>query len=254
MRINMSLRLALLLGSLMLLLAPHGAAKADTERLSVLELFTSQACSECPPADALLTKYAARSDVLALSFPIDHWDYLGWKDTLASPKHTSRWRAYATGRGDGQLYTPQAVVNGIVHTIGSHAADIDRAIIQSREKLANRQVAILAITADRMLSINIAAKPAGAKDSMATVWLAVVRPTVEVDIRQGYNRGKTITYVNVVRELTPVGAWTGAATHIDLPEAAIMKPGELCAVLLQAGEGGPILGAAWVKPKQPNTP
>ena len=99
-----------------------GAAPALATTKAVIELFTSQGCSSCPPADALLGEYAKRDDVLALSFPVDYWDYLGWKDTLASHENTERQRAYAAARGDRQVYTPQVVVNGVEHMVGSTRA------------------------------------------------------------------------------------------------------------------------------------
>jgi hypothetical protein len=106
-----------------------GGANAG-EPKAVLELFTSQGCSSCPPADKLLGEYAKRDDVLVLSFNVDYWDYLGWKDTLANPDNTERQRAYASARGDRQVYTPQVVVNGSAHVVGSNKADIEAAIAQ----------------------------------------------------------------------------------------------------------------------------
>jgi hypothetical protein len=247
--INMPLRPALLLGVLAIALGLPQVARAESGRLSLVELYTSQGCSSCPPADALLKTYASRADVIALTLPVDYWDYLGWKDTLASPKHTQRQRAYAAKRGDGEVYTPQIVVNGLVHVVGSHPSDIDRAIDQSSRKLEDQRVSIRAIASDRVLAIDLGAAPTGSKHDMATVWLAVVEPQVDVEIKFGENRGKRLSYFNVVRDLSPVAAWTGTSTHIEIPESALLKPGERCAVILQAGEVGRILGATWVQVK-----
>src|SRR5690348_16665641 len=111
------------------LFASYGVAAAGPRAL--LELFTSQGCSSCPPADRLLGEFAADSSIVALSLPIDMWDYLGWKDTLALPGHSVRQRAYARQRGDRQVYTPQMVVNGVTHVVGSDRAAIERAIAET---------------------------------------------------------------------------------------------------------------------------
>src|SRR5271167_2001384 len=112
-----------------LLIANCAVARAEPR--AVVELFTSQGCSSCPPADKLLGEFAADPSLVAVSVPIDYWDYLGWKDTLASPGHTARQRAYAHVRGDRQVYTPQIVVNGSVHVLGSDRAAVDKAIAQT---------------------------------------------------------------------------------------------------------------------------
>jgi hypothetical protein len=104
------------------------AGPAAAETRAVIELFTSQGCSSCPPADALLAEYADRDDVLALSFNVDYWDMLGWKDTLASHDNTERQRNYALARGDGQVYTPQAVIDGRTHVVGSNRDAIEAAL------------------------------------------------------------------------------------------------------------------------------
>src|SRR5580692_5249582 len=116
-----------------LLLATYGIAHAGEPR-AFLELFTSQGCSSCPPADKLLGELSGDPSVVALSVPIDYWDYLGWKDTLASPGHSARQRAYAKVRGDRQVYTPQIVVNGAMHVLGSDRAAVDRMIAQTDQK------------------------------------------------------------------------------------------------------------------------
>lgn len=248
-RFKMAIRLLLLLGSSLLLLwGPRDAGAQSQPRMpSVVELFTSQGCSSCPPADKLFQAYAGRADLIALSYSVDYWDYLGWKDTLASPKFTARQRAYSAGRGDGEVYTPQIVVNGLAHVVGSHSGDIDKAIERTAAKLSTQYVTVNATGGGQVVKIDVGAQQSGSKFGMGTVWLAIVRPKVEVEIKHGENRGKKLTYYNVVRDLTVVGAWTGAATHIELPDSALRQPGERCAVLLQAGDGGRIIGAAWVE-------
>ena len=215
--------------------------------VSVLELFTSQGCSSCPTADALLRSYAARQDIVALSLPVDYWDYLGWRDTLASPKFTHRQRAYAEQRGDGRVYTPQVVVNGLVHVVGSRKDEIDQAIAETSEQLASHRIELMARTDGNTINIEVGAIPAGSDMSGGTIWLAVVQPSVEVEIRRGENSGKKVIYANVVRELTAIGMWSEKPTTIDLQQSAVLQEkGQRCAVLLQQGTVGPMVGASWV--------
>lgn len=223
------------------------APAQDQRAASVLELFTSQGCSSCPTADALLRSYAERRDIVALSLPVDYWDYLGWKDTLASPKFTSRQRSYADERGDGRVYTPQVVVNGLVHVVGSRKGEIDQALADTATKLAPNRVALVAHSDGKTITIEAGAAPLDGQMRGGTVWLAVVQPSVDVEIRRGENRGKKVTYANVVRDLTPVGMWSDKPTRIELQESAVLqKKGQRCAVLLQQGTVGAVVAAAWV--------
>jgi hypothetical protein len=222
------------------------AAAKEVRVKAVLELYTSQGCSSCPPADALLQSYAKRSDIVALTLPVDYWDYLGWKDTLASAKFTARQKYYAKQRGDGRIYTPQVIVNGLTHVVGSSAREIDHAIDQMAQNFANGSIPI-AIRVDKsMLVIEAGALPGGAdhiKD--ATIWLAVVRGTAEVPVRSGENRGKTLKFYNVVRDLTPVGMWVGKPITVRLDRDTVKLPDtESAAVIIQNGKAGPIIGAA----------
>jgi hypothetical protein len=228
------------------LLAASGATAADTR--AVIELFTSQGCSSCPPADKLLAEYAARDDILALSFNVDYWDMLGWKDTLASHDNTERQRNYALARGDGQVYTPQAVIDGRTHVVGSNRAAIESALGASANGLA---VPIgLSLSGDA-LSVDIGTS-ASAGLPHATLWLVMYDPSVTVAIERGENTGRTITYSNVVRKLRPIAMWKGEPMSVDLPKSEIKqaKVGR-CAVLLQAesegGLPGRILGAATIR-------
>src|SRR5262249_17833856 len=107
------------------------APPALADPRAVLELFTSQGCSSCPAADKLLGELARDPSLGALSLPIDYWDYIGWKDTLAKPRHTARQRSYAKSRGDGEVYTPQVVINGVARAVGSEKDQIEKAIEQS---------------------------------------------------------------------------------------------------------------------------
>jgi hypothetical protein len=216
---------------------------AEPRRMAVIELFTSQGCSSCPPADALLQTYTERPGVVALTLPVDYWDYLGWKDTLASPKYTKRQRLYARSFG-GQPYTPQVVVNGVKHVIGSHAYDIDRAIEKTGAQLDPSRVSLSLGSDGRTLTIDVGAS--AGTESSGTLWLAAVRPRVDVDVTRGENRGRKLSYFNVVRELTPVGMWSGKAAKLDLPHSEMLRAGERCAVWLQVEGTGHIIAAAWM--------
>jgi hypothetical protein len=209
----------------------------------VVELFTSQGCSSCPAADALLGRLAKRDDVIAISLSVDYWDYLGWKDTLAQAKFSERQKAYAKMLGDGMVYTPQMVVNGLAHVNGGDEAKVERALDKTSKSAAH--VSVRMSMSDDKLVVDVGAAPAGASVKEATIWLAVMSSSVEVPITRGENRGKTITYTNVVRELIPIGMWSGKAVTVQLERHTFMqKDAERGAVLVQQGKAGPIIGAA----------
>src|SRR5882724_552560 len=147
--------------------APSSSAQAEPR--AVIELFTSQGCSSCPAADKLLGELADDPSLVTISVPIDYWDYLGWKDTLADPRNTGRQRAYAHVRGDGKVYTPQVVVNGSLHVLGSDKAAIDRAIGQSRKNGAMSSPPVTVVLADGRL--NVAVPDAADRPAGAEVWL-----------------------------------------------------------------------------------
>ena len=213
---------------------------------TVLELYTSQGCDTCPPADAILKSYAQRDDVIALTIPVDIWDYLGWKDTLASEKNSERQKVYAKTRGDGAIYTPQLIVNGMMHVSGRNPRDIEKAILLTDAVLKPIRVPIRFWHQRNTIYIEAGAAPADTNLKSATIWLAVVQKSAKVPIDTGDNKGKTLTYTNVVREMTPVGQWNGKAMSIQLARNAIMRPDtQASVVLLQEGRAGPILGAAW---------
>lgn len=209
----------------------------------VLELFTSQGCSSCPPADKLLGEYAKRDDVLALSFNVDYWDYLGWKDTLASSKNSDRQRAYAVARQDHQVYTPQIVVNGHTHVIGSRRSEIEAAI-ENDEALP---VSISLVENDEAVTVTV--DKAGRSVEHTTLWVVFYQQEVVVPIERGENYGKTIAYTNVVSKIRPIAMWDGDAMSVDLPKSEMVSENvKRCAVLLQTetedGLPGRVLGAA----------
>ena len=221
---------------------PNKVAEAPR---AVVELFTSQGCSSCPSADAVLGRLSEREDVIALSLSIDYWDYLGWKDTLASPRFTERQRAYAHTRGDGAIYTPQAVVNGLSHVNGADEALIGRTIEATGRAVAGSFVPVRLSEMKERLVVETGSAQMSAAAKEATLWLAVIAAHVTVPITRGENQGKTVTYNNVVRDLMPIGMWNGKPMTVQLERHSFMRPDtDRCAAFLQQGRAGPIVGAA----------
>ena len=213
---------------------------------TVLELFTSQGCSSCPPADALLKTFANDPGVIALSLPVDYWDYLGWKDTFATARNTERQRGYAKARGDGAIYTPQVVVNGLLHVNGSNKSDIESAIESTAGKSNKAHVPVRFWQEKNTLNILAGAAEAGSSIKEATIWLGVVQESGTIEIKQGENAGRSITYTNILRDLAPIGLWKGQTMRIQIPRGAVMMPEtQKSVVLIQEGRAGPIIGAAW---------
>jgi hypothetical protein len=223
------------------------SAKAEpraVEPRAVIELFTSQGCSSCPAADKLLSELQSDPSFIPLSLAIDYWDYLGWKDTLALPGHTNRQRAYSQMRGDREIYTPQAVINGVEQAIGSDRSQIDSAVAQSYVNASPLSVPVAVTVADDRVSVTI---PAREEAAGSEIWLCPVRTQVSVDISRGENRGRTITYTNVVRRWIKLGTWNGKSETFTVPVGAIKFDGvDSVAVILQNGSSqqpGAIIGA-----------
>ncbi|MGC1574617.1 MAG: DUF1223 domain-containing protein [Beijerinckiaceae bacterium] len=221
-----------------------GNASAEPAR-KVVELFTSQGCNSCPPADRLAAELARDPGNVLISLPVDYWDYLGWKDSFAKPVFTARQKAYARARGDMQVYTPQAVVDGVTHAVGSDSEAIDTAVS------APLEVPVTGTIAGDQLSIDVAASSGKAKD--AQVWLVPILSAASVAIGRGENAGATVTYTNIARDLRKLGDWKGEARKFDVSTADIRKlDADGAAILFQASVGGmpgPILGATIVKLK-----
>jgi hypothetical protein len=216
------------------------------EPRAVLELFTSQGCSSCPPADRLVGQLANDPSLVALSVPIDYWDYLGWRDTLANPAHSARQRAYARARGDGQVYTPQIVVNGAADALGSDQAAIERAIAQTDRKTDAMSLPV--VLAVNNGTLNVSVSGADKASAAAEVWLCPLTKAVPVAIGRGENRGHTVTYHNVVRNWLKLGTLSAAQSSWNVPIAQIKAEGiDAAAVVVQEGSRdrpGIILGAA----------
>jgi hypothetical protein len=217
---------------------------AAAEQRVVIELFTSQGCSSCPAADKLFGELAKDPSVLPISLAVDYWDYLGWKDTLALPGHVKRQRAYAGVRGDRAVYTPQAVVNGTTHVLGSDKHAIERAVKNAR---ANAHIPVNVSVADGRINVEIpAAKQPG---QSGEVWLCPLSKAVPVQIARGENRGQSVVYTNVVRGWIKLGEWKGEQLVLSKPVSEISAKGKFdaVAILVQAGKPdspGSVYGAA----------
>jgi hypothetical protein len=216
---------------------------------AVVELFTSQGCSSCPAADKLMGELSKDPSIVALSMPIDYWDYLGWKDTLADSRFSARQRAYSHVRGDRDVYTPQAVINGSVHVIGSDRSSIETAIGETEKASGVMSVPVSMSVTGRQINVSVAASRNGPAAMHGEVWICSVSKAVPISIGRGENRGREITYYNVVRNLLKVGDWNGTPYSWTVPLENISRDGvDAAAVYVQDGNRdrpGPMLGAAY---------
>ena len=206
---------------------------AAAEPRAVIELFTSQGCSSCPPADKLLAQFTSDPSLVPISLPIDYWDYLGWKDTLADPRNSARQRAYSRVRGDREVYTPQVVVNGSLHALGSDRDAIEAAIALSRKSGVALSLPVKVAVADGEIRVSVPG--GGDKRSPAEVWICGLLKAATVAISRGENRGKTITYHNVARDWLKLGTWDGKDEAWNLPVAQIGDGVDEAVVLVQSG-------------------
>ena len=210
------------------------------DNVVLVELFTSQGCSSCPPADANLGALTGRDDVLPLSMHVDYWDYLGWRDTFAKSEHSQRQYAYRTMMGARVVYTPQMIVHGVADVPGYRTALIEQAIDEAGARKRDADIVIAA--KDGMLAATITTE---GRPMPCTIWVASYDREATVDIRRGENAGETITYHNVVEKLMRVGRWPGSNSQtIDLPQPGA---GEGVAVWLQDDRTGRILAASFIE-------
>ncbi|PSJ62075.1 DUF1223 domain-containing protein [Pseudaminobacter soli (ex Li et al. 2025)] len=243
MKSRLGLRLAVLALALPIFAATAGAG---TRPGGVIELFTSQGCSTCPPADKLFEEFATNSDLVALAYHVDYWDYLGWRDTLSNPDSTDRQYAYSRSFGTRSVYTPQAVINGRIHVNGAKRADIADAFDELNKAGQGLSVDVSVQQVGDSLMIETGGAN-GAAPRKAHVVLVFFAPPQRVDMKKGENEGRSITYWNSVTDVKTAGVWRGEAAKYEFPASKIAENGG-CAVLLQAvgkdGVPGPILGAA----------
>ena len=237
------------LGALLLaaaLVAVPAAVRADDPKV-VLELFTSQGCSSCPSADAYLGELAAtRDDVVALSFHVDYWDYIGWEDRFATEETTDRQRDYARALGIAYVYTPQLVIDGARHAVGSNKRAVSDAIAVSKSVKARRVPVALTSGGPGQLTVEIGHSDGYYGD--ATVWLVSVDREHRTTVDAGENRGRTLTNYHVVRDFRSIGRWTGGAMTLEFGPDELSRGsdgmGDGCAVLVQENRGkGRVMGA-----------
>jgi hypothetical protein len=238
------LRVVAIGGVLALLAVPAAVCASELKPVkTVLELFTSQGCSSCPKADKLLGEYAADKRFIALSLAVDYWDYLGWRDTLALHAHSLRQKGYAIHRGDRNVYTPQIVLNGKTEAIGNNRQEIEKAVADIERKVP------LALPVSLKRNDNSIEIEVGAGGGpVASVWLLAVLQKAPVLIERGENRGKTITYHNVVRGWIKIAEWSGQSVKRTHSIAELGQNGaDAAVVVVQSGSPeapGVIRGAA----------
>ena len=211
----------------------------------VVELFTSQGCSSCPPADKVLAEFAREREVLALSWHVDYWDYLGWKDKFASTGNTERQYRYARSLGERNVYTPQAIVNGRAHVIGSKGNQIRNMVDHFNATGSGLVVPIFAQANSDSISVKV---PSGEAATGATLWLVYFNNQERVSILRGENTGREITYHNTVHDIQMIGMVKNTGLEMDLPAGEMKRSGyDSCALIVQAtdssGNPGPIVGA-----------
>jgi hypothetical protein len=216
---------------------------------AVVELFTSQGCSSCPAADKILGELSKDPSIVALSLPIDYWDYLGWKDTLADNRFTARQKAYSQMRGDRDVYTPQVIVNGSAHVIGSDRAAIEGAMHETRKNDDVMSVPVSMSVSGKQLNVSVASASPKHPADHGEVWICAISKAVPISIGRGENRGREVTYYNVVRNWLKVGDWTGKAGTWTVPMENIAREGvDAAVVYVQDGnrdKPGLMLGAAY---------
>ena len=234
---------ALLSFALLAASTPAMAGEVKLNPKAVLELFTSQGCSSCPPADALLKRMESRPDIIALAYHVDYWDYIGWADTFGAKANTDRQRAYATAWASNNIYTPELVINGHKDVVGSRGADVDGAVAA-----ASLPIPVTLSADGGMLQVSIDGKPS-AGENPSGVWLVTFIDKAEVAVQRGENAGQTISYTQVVTGRHILGMWDPqGGAHLKLPlDEVLTAPSDGAVILVQSehnGLPGAIKGAA----------
>jgi hypothetical protein len=244
--IAVSTRLAAAATVLFATIAGSVAQERSEKPVAVVEFFTSQGCSSCPPADAIVSELAAADGIIALAYHVDYWDYLGWSDTLGSAENSARQYEYVAALGQRAVYTPQAIVNGRAHVNGADRAALDAALTEAEGAL---EVDVTLQRQGDAVVIETGAAADVAPRREAHVMLVYFTHAVDVAITKGENRGRTITYENAVTAFHSAGVWHGKAARFEMPVSEVVKKGDGgCAAIIQevaeGGRPGAILGAA----------
>ncbi|HEX2890023.1 DUF1223 domain-containing protein [Vineibacter terrae] len=219
--------------------AAQTASPAASASPIVVELFTSQGCSSCPPSDQQLGELAKRSDLLPLSLHVDYWDYIGWKDPFASPVNTERQRGYARALKQRYIYTPEMVVGGLAHDPGYDQAKIGKMLRMATERSGPRALPTMARATGNGITITI---PETRLTVACDVWLVTFDRQRRTEVARGENKGVTLVNHNVVRSFEKLGTWNGDAARWTVP-AERVGPGQSLAVVVQQASFGPIIGA-----------
>jgi hypothetical protein len=227
----------------------HADALEIMHPKGVLELFTSQGCSSCPPADMVLDEVAKGGTNLALAWHVDYWDYIGWKDTFASPENTKRQRAYAVSLGSSGVYTPQAIINGRKDVVGSRGSDVQATLDALAGTKDGLTVPIDATVSGNVLKISV---PVNSDSAGTTLWMVYYHNGAKVEVKRGELAGKTLSYSNIVTDVEMIGMVSDKPLVAEFPLKDMALRGyQSCALILQKvtdhGTPGPIVGAAMVR-------
>lgn len=209
----------------------------QAQNLVVVELFTSQGCSSCPPADELVGQLAEREDVLTLALHVDYWDYIGWKDIFADPAHTERQKGYARAAGGSTIYTPQMIIGGEDHVVGYKPMEVADLIAAHRARVPGAELSVSGSGERFTITAN------GGGQAARDLVVQVVRylPEQSVSIRRGENAGRTITYHNIVQGWDVIGTWNGRGTF---NRTVTVSGDDPLAVIVQVADQGPVVAAA----------
>ncbi|MEP4380417.1 MAG: DUF1223 domain-containing protein [Alphaproteobacteria bacterium] len=228
----------------------YGPAVAESDLPTVIELFTSQSCYSCPPAEAYLGELSAEKDILALEYHVDYWDRLNygrhgrWKDVFSTPEMTQRQRAYNVEiRDTGSVYTPQMVIDGRTEAVGSRRREVQNLIAKARTDDQPRVAVAVSAAPNGGVTVSVG----NVANGQADVWLVTFIREVTTQVVRGENHGKTLTNHNIVRAMRHIGEWDGTKTDIGVTDLTL-EEGQSCAVLVQDGRVGPVLGAAYCPP------
>lgn len=233
----MAMAVAVIVGALV----PAGDAAEPPEPPVLVELFTSQGCSSCPPADALAGELRRRDDVVVLSYHVNYWDYIGWRDPFATEETTARQHLYARALQQRSVYTPQMVIGGVVHEVGSNEAAVKAAIERVAERDLPSPEIRTRLTDPDTLRVEIGGSHFWGE---ADVLLVTYDRERHTEVRRGENAGRALTNYNVVKEIHKIGSWTGQPTSFDVAwtgSSDLRNDG--CAIIVQDSEAGPVLAA-----------